>query len=157
MSTIIHGSVIDSVIAPWAGRSDQASEPRYKLARSDEPSMRNLIRAELLPRVQRWDSATHGRLRIALALAIHNGDLDRMLESHYAPVSFPDFGERLFWLWVWDELFHEDLPDPKELEDYSLDWTPGLRPEITAAEVTPVPDWHSIFEARKQVRFRWTK
>lgn len=156
MSTIIHGSIIDSVLGVWAGREDHYDAPRYELARRDEASMRNLIRAELLPPLGRWDSTTVERLRLALALAIHNGDLERMLESWYTPVAFPEFGEEHFWLWVWDELFHEELPDPAELMGFSLDWTPGAGAEVTVTESTPVPEWHQIFEARKQVRFRWT-
>ena len=148
----VNGALIGKVLTPWAGREDQSGEPRYELACADEPSMRNLIRAELLPTLGRWDEASLSSLRIALALALHSNSWRWVdLQSYYTPVPDPVYGERQFWLWVWDELCHEDVPSIEELGEYELVSEPvgdlGLR-------VAPGPDWHQIFEARKQIRFR---
>lgn len=149
----VNGALIGSVLTPWAGREDQWDEPRYELARRDEPSMRNLIRAELIPRLSRWDKDSRTDLKVALALALHSETWRWIhLESALTPLLDASFGERHFWLWVWDELYHEDLPAAEDLVDFELIYEPfgdiGLR-------VEPGPEWHEIFEARKKIRFRW--
>lgn len=116
--------------------------------------MRNLIRAELMPSIERWDAESIERLRIALALALSGPRLDRMLESYYTPVAFPDYDDRYFWLWVWDELFDEDLPDATELDGYELDWTTGGLPEISVRPGLERSDRLAVYEARKVVRYR---
>lgn len=154
--TVIHGSIIEQVIGPWASRSDYASEPRYQLARRDEPSMRNLIRAELLPTIGCWDSASRSRLRTALAVALQSEEWTaKSLESWYTPVAFPEFGEKRFWLWVWDELFREDLPSPEELEGFELDWSVSGNPDVRLAPGAVIGEWLQVFEERTEVRYRW--
>ena len=154
MSTKISASLVEAILDPWAARSDWYDLPRYELARRDEPSMRNLIRAELMPRIGRWDAETTERLQIALALALRGPRLDRMLEAHHTPVAFPEYDDRYFWLWVWDELFNEDLPDATEFNDYELDWSPGGLPEISVSPGSEVSDRLDVYEARKVVRYR---
>lgn len=154
MRTEVNGALLRSLISPWAGREDQSGEPRYELARRDEPSMRNLIRAELQPRLARWDDASLGNLKIVLALALHTESWHWIyLLALYTPVADPIYDERQFWLWVWDELYHEDLPSPEDLEGFELIDEPT---RDTGLRVEPGPEWHEIFEARKHVRFPLT-
>lgn len=155
MTRIVQGKVIEAVIQPWAGCEGYYGEPRYELARRDEPSMRNLIRAELLPHIRRWDDETIDRLRTALALALKEEIWPRRtLESYYSPVAFPEYGEKFFWLWVWDELFHDDLPVPQELDGLELDWSEASEVGLRLSQDAESGDWLEIFEQRSQVRFR---
>ena len=113
--------------------------------------MRVLIRAELMPFVRCWHESKLEDLRVALALALATDGYPSI--SGYTPVAFPEYAERWFWLWLWDGLFHENLPSPDELAGYELDfsidaylgrWPPDKEPG----------EWNEIFEVRNDIRFR---
>jgi len=112
---------LHELLAPLAGLADDdhAVETYRELNPNDANQVRGVIRRDLVPHFHALDERAKKRARLALSyyLSKNSADFTRVFESSLPPFDPPD-DARMFFVWLWEELFPSESFELSDLEAF---------------------------------------
>ena len=151
------------MLAPLTGGADddEAVETFRTLDPNDEVQVRAVIRSLLTPYIRRFDRESFENAKAALHFSLNSPEIDlgSFFDSNLPPFSAPDH-PRLFFVWLWDELFpgeshHLSTVGDFEIEpDINVTWKIKLSPDMTIEKHKELRDLLGFCALEPKQRFQ---